>query len=98
MGFIQVIEFRTSKIDEMREVGKEWEAAAGGDVKARRRVLCADRENPGHYFNIVFFDTYESAMENSRLPATHEFSQRMMALGDGKPTFHNLDVVEDVDL
>ena len=98
MGFIQVIEFRTSKIDEMREVGKEWETAAGGDVKARRRVLCADRENPGHNFNIEFFDTYESAMENSRLPATHEFSQRMMALGDGKPTFHNLDVVEDVDL
>ena len=43
MSFIQVIEFRTTKVDEMREVGKQWETAAGGDVKARRRVLCADR-------------------------------------------------------
>ena len=34
-------------------------------------------------------------MENSKLPLTQEFSQRMMALADGPPTFHNLDVVED---
>jgi hypothetical protein len=96
MGFVQVIEFRTSKLDEMRKVGDEWEAAAGGDSKARRRVMCEDRENPGRYFNIVFFDSYESAMENSKLPVTQEFSQRMMALSNGPPTFYNLDVIEDV--
>ncbi len=35
MGFVQIIEFRTSKVDEVRKVGDEWEAAAGAD---RRRV------------------------------------------------------------
>lgn len=98
MSFIQVIEFKTSKVDEMRKLGDEWEAAAGGDVQARRRVLCEDRDNPGSYFNIVFFDSFEAAMANSELPATQEFSQRMLALGDGPPTFHNLDVVEDIEL
>jgi hypothetical protein len=44
---------------------------------------------------IVFFDSYESAMENSNLPETNEFSQKMMELLDGPPTFYNLDVVED---
>jgi len=95
MAFVQIIEFKTSKIDEIREVGDAWEAAAGGDSKARRRVMCEDRDNPGRYFNIVFFDSYEDAMANSDLPVTQEFSQKMMALGDGPPTFYNLDVAED---
>ena len=97
MGFVQIIEFRTSKIDEMRKLGEEWEAKAAADGTARRRVMCEDRDNPGRYFNIVFFDSFESAMENSKLPITQEFSQRMMALGDGPPTFYNLDVIEDVE-
>jgi hypothetical protein len=96
MGFVQVIGFSTSKLDEMRKLGEEWEAAAGSESKARRRVMCEDRDNPGRYFNIVFFDSYDAAMENSNLPVTQEFSQRMMALGDGPPTFYNLNVIEDI--
>jgi hypothetical protein len=95
MGFVQIIEFRTSKLDEMQKVGNEWEAAAAGDTKARRRVMCADKDNPGRYFNIVFFDSYDEAMQNSNLPVTQEYSQKLMALADGAPTFYNLDVVED---
>ncbi len=95
MAFVQIIEFRTSKADEMQKVGDEWEAAAGGDATVGRRVMCQDRDVPGRYFNIVFFDSYEAAMENSNLPVTQEFSQKMMALGDGPPTFYNLDVVQE---
>jgi hypothetical protein len=95
-GFVQIIEFRTSKLEEMQKVGDEWEAAAASTSTARRRVLCADRDNAGRYFNIVFFDSYEEAMQNSDLPVTQEFSQRLMSLADGPPTFYNLDVVQDV--
>lgn len=95
MGFVQIIEFKTSKIDDMRKIGEEWETAAAADSKARRRVMCEDRDNPGRYVNIVFFDSHEEAMENSNLPVTQEYSQKMMALADGPPTFYNLDVVED---
>ena len=95
MGFVQIIEFRTSKPDEMRKVGDEWEQQAGDESTSRRRMLTQDRDNPGRYLNIVFFDSYESAMENSNLPETNEFAQKMMELVDGPPTFHNLDVVED---
>jgi hypothetical protein len=98
MAFVQIIEFRTSKPDEMQKVADEWEAAAGGEGTARRRVLCQDRDQPGKYVNIVWFDSYESAMENSGLPMTQEFSARMMELAEGPPTFHNLDVVEDRSL
>jgi hypothetical protein len=97
MGFIQIIEFRTSKPDEMRKVADEWEQKAAGQSTARRRVLTQDRDNPGRYLNVVFFDSYESAMENSNNPVTQEFATQMMALADGPPTFYNLDVIEDVE-
>ena len=96
MAFVQIIDFKTSKLDEMQKVGEEWEAAIGADSKTTRRLMCADRDNPGRYLNIVFFESYEDAMENSNHPVTAEFSQKMMALGDGEPTFVNLDVIDDV--
>jgi hypothetical protein len=95
MAFVQIIEFQTSKMEEVVALGNEWERAAADGRKARRRVLCEDRDNAGRYCNIVFFDSYEDAMANSNLPATQEFSKRMMALADGPPTFHNLNVIED---
>jgi hypothetical protein len=98
MAFVQIIDFRTSKAEEMKKLAEEWEQASSGKRLARRRVLCEDRDNPGRFFNIVFFDSYEEAMQNSQLPETSEFSQKMMALGDGPPTFHNLDVVEDREI
>jgi hypothetical protein len=95
MGFVQIIEFRTSQPDRMRALGDEWEQATEGKRKTRRRVIAEDRENPGRYFNIVFFDSYEDAMENSALPETDALAQKMMPLGEGPPTFYNLDVIED---
>jgi hypothetical protein len=92
---VQIIQFNTSKIDEMRKVGDEWEAAAGDSRTAQRVVMCQDRDNAGQYFTLAFFDSYDAAMENSNLPATQEFSQRMMGFADGPPTFYNLDVLDD---
>lgn len=95
MAFVQIIEFRTAKVDEMRAVGDEWEKVTEGKRKAGRRLLCQDRDNPGRYFNVVFFDSYEEAMENSALAETDSFSKKMMGFADRAPTFYNLDVVED---
>jgi len=36
----------------------------------RRELLARDHSDPGRYFAIAFFDSYESAMENSDLPET----------------------------
>jgi hypothetical protein len=95
MAFVQIIQFHTSKIDEMRALGTEWRDRTEGERTARRIVVCADRDNPDQYLNIVFFDSYEEAMENSNNPSTQELSGKMMELGDGPPTFYNLDVLEE---
>jgi hypothetical protein len=95
MAFVQIIEFRTSNLDAMEEVGSRWEEATADKRTARRRILCQDRKEPNRYFNVVFFDSYESAMENSSLPQTQRFSQEMMSFADGAPTFYDLDVIDD---
>jgi len=95
MAFVQIIEFHTSQPDQMRNVEEEWEKATEGKRRTARRVLCQDRDNPGRYFNIVFFDSYEEAMQNSSLPETDAFSKKMMGFAEGQPAFYNLDVEED---
>ena len=44
---------------------------------------------------VVFFDSYESAMENSNLPETAEFADKQMQLLCGPPTFYDLDVIQE---
>lgn len=94
MGFVQIIEFKTSKIDEMRNAGKEFEAATQGKRTATRMTLCEDRDRPGTYVQMVEFPSYEEAMKNSEMPETQEIAKKMQSLADGPPTFRNLDVVE----
>jgi len=94
-GFVQVIEFDTTRIDELKTLGDKFVAERATEPgSAIRGVLTADRERPGHYLNIVEFASYEEAMENSDRPETREFAERMAELCDGPPTFHNLDVVQ----
>jgi quinol monooxygenase YgiN len=95
MAFVQIIEFNSADIDSVRKLDEEWEQATEGKRTARRALVARDRNHPGRYFTIVFFDSYESAMENSRLPETQAFADRLGALTDGPATFHDLDIIDD---
>jgi hypothetical protein len=96
MTFVQVIEFQGSA-DEVIKKGDEYEARMAGSSTARRVLLLEDRDRPGTLVQLVWFDSYESAMENSNNPATQEFAADMMA-SFGEATFRNLEVREDRDL
>ena len=93
MKFVQLIEFSSSRIDELRELGREAPGTSTGDATG---MVCADRDNPGRYVIIVQFPSYEEAMENSQRPETSEFAARMSELMDGPPTYRNLDVREEL--
>lgn len=96
-GFVQIIEFTTSRPDEVKALGDEYRAerlASGDRVPVIRGTIASDRDRPNTYLNIVEFASYDDAMANSSNPATQAFSQKMMALCDGPPRFYNLDVVE----
>ena len=98
MAFIQLIEYTTSKPEEVAAVYAEWERASEGNRTARRVITTTDRNDPTRWREIVFFDSYESAMENSQLPQTQEYARKLTALMDGEPTFRDLDVTEDREL
>ncbi len=97
MAFIQIIDFHTSKLDEVKALEHEWEAATEGKRTTKRRITCQDRDDASRVLQIVVFDSYESAMANSDLAETTEFAGRMMALADGQATFVNLDVIADAE-
>jgi hypothetical protein len=94
-SFIQIMQLQTSKIDEIRAAVDEWQKATEGRRTVGRSAVCQDRDNPGHYAVVVFFDSYEDAMKNSALPETDALSKKTMALSDGPPTFVNLDIIEE---
>jgi quinol monooxygenase YgiN len=95
MEFIQIIEARTSDVEPILALDAEWEKATEGKRTARRSIVTTDRNDPERHLIIVFFDSYESAMENSALPETQEFAAKWGTLVAGTPTFHDLDVVAD---
>jgi quinol monooxygenase YgiN len=95
MSFIQIIEVTSSKIDEMRALDEQWEKATEGKRTARRSILTRDRNDPNQVRIIVFFDSYDSAMENSSLPETQEFAAKWADLAEGSPRFFDLEVIDD---
>ena len=94
-AFIQITQLQTSKIDEIRAAVDEWQKATEGKRTVERSALCQDRDNPGHYAVVVFFDSYEDAMKNSALPETDALSKKVTALSEGPPTFVNLNIIEE---
>ncbi|MET3810643.1 hypothetical protein [Arthrobacter sp. UYEF3] len=90
--FVQIIEYQSSRADEIEALGRPSRTEGDTAPTFRRIVAAADRDRPGTYFTIVEFDSYESAMENSRRPETADFAAQMAALCDSPPVFRNLDV------
>ena len=97
MAFIQIVEFTTDNIDAVRQIDQKWQAATEGKRTARRQIITRDRNQPNRYRAFIFFDSYESAMENSGLAETQEFSGQYAAATDSV-AFHDLDVIADEKL
>lgn len=93
MSFLQVITFATDRFDEFVALEHEWsEGTAGRRTNVGAQVF-ADRDRPGHYVALDWFDSYESAMVNSQLPATDAFARQASELATEGPEFRNLEPV-----
>ena len=99
-GFVQIIEYRTKEPEAvaalMEDFRKTREAEGDGPAPVRS-ITCADRDDPGRYFSVIEFASYDEAMENSQRADTTDFSAKMMALCDGPGTFYNLDLVDTIE-
>jgi len=95
--FVQIIEYQTSRFDEVIALGRERQRNDRESL-ARRVTVTADRDRPGTYLTIVEFDSAESAAENSKRPETEQFAEQMGKLTDGPPKFYNLDVEDTFNM
>ncbi|MFJ9813942.1 ester cyclase [Streptomyces sp. NPDC101151] len=98
MTFVQLIDCKTSRLDEMNRLLDQWVEQTRGTRTATHAVVGKDRSDATHVIEIVEFPSYEEAMRNSNLPATDRIYREMIALCDEMPTFTDLDVVRDEPL
>jgi hypothetical protein len=95
MPFIQIIEYKTSRIDELNAALDAWLEKTKGKRAATRGTQTRDRDAANIYMQIVEFPSYEDAMANSKLPETSEFAAQLASFCNGPPTFRNLDVIRE---
>lgn len=98
MTFVQLIDCRTGRFDEMNRLMDSWVEQTRGKRTATHAVVGKDRSDASHFIEIVEFPSYEEAMRNSGLPETDRIFREMVALCDSMPTFTDLDVVRDEQL
>ena len=98
MTFVQLIDCRTSRFDEMDRLMDTWVEQTKGKRTATHAVVGKDRSDASHFIEIVEFPSYEEAMRNSNLPETDRIFREMVALCEEMPTFTDLDVVRDEQL
>jgi quinol monooxygenase YgiN len=91
-GFVQIVQYKTSKFDEVQKLADNFRDQTAGRRTVTRVMVGRDRDNTGQFMTIAEFPSYEEAMKNNDLPETQEFSAAMMKLADGPPTFYNLDL------
>ncbi|HEX3620957.1 MAG TPA: hypothetical protein VHT97_01440 [Acidimicrobiales bacterium] len=97
MPFIQLIEYTTSRWDEMQALVMQYQKDTAGKRTNVRSTVCVDRDTPHRYVVVVEFPSYEAAMENSNLPETAALAEAMMPLCDAPPVFRNLNVAGVLD-
>src|SRR4051794_14015200 len=95
MTFIQMVEFSTSRIDELNAFFDGWITRTEGQRIPHRALLQADRDAGNRYVLTVEFVSHEQGMLNSARPQTAEFAAFLNEIADGPLGFCNLDVLRD---
>lgn len=91
-SFVQLIELRTGRIDDVNTLVDQWAQAIGDARTARWTIQTTDRDRPDTHLAIVEFPSHRAAMANSDHPVTADFATKLAKLCDQEPTFRNLDV------
>jgi quinol monooxygenase YgiN len=95
MEFVQIVDFETDRIDELRSLMKQFETDMPmSESTVVRSTFTSDRDHPNHFLALVEFRNYDEAMRNSRDARTGRWAEQMSALCTSEPKFINLDVLD----
>ena len=98
MKFVQIIEFKTSRIEDFHANLDAWIAKTEGNRIPHIAFLSRDRDADNGYLLMVEFASYDIGIENSNRPETSEFAAALAKISDQPLTFRNLDVIREENL
>jgi hypothetical protein len=98
MKFRQIIEFRTSRIDDFNAYLDVWITRSEGRRIPHQAVVSKDRDAEDLYLLTVEFSSHAVGMENSGRPETGEFAAFLSSIAEGSLGFRNLDVLRSEHL
>ncbi len=90
--FIQVIQGKCSREDELRAMAESWREELGGGAVGWLGGTYGFTDD-GDFIGVVRFESREAAMANSARPEQAAWAEKMMALMDGPVEFHDCDDV-----
>ncbi|HET7432594.1 MAG TPA: hypothetical protein VFJ89_13890 [Nocardioides sp.] len=90
--FIQVIQGKCTRQDELRAMAEGWREELGGGAVGWLGGTYGFTDDD-HFIGVVRFDSRESAVANSRRPEQGAWAERMRAVMDGPVEFHDCDDV-----
>ena len=93
MRFIQIMDYETTRGDEIDAWMKEVSESGQEMPNIIRLAHTRDHDNPNHYVDIIEFTNYDDAMRNSAQPETDAMARDLAALCTSGPTYANLDVM-----
>ena len=90
--FIQVIEGKSSRQDELRALADSWREEGGADTAGWLGGTYGVTDDD-EFIGVIRFASRDAAMANSARPETSAFAEKMAALMDGPVQFHDCDDV-----
>lgn len=97
MPYMQLVEFDTQRgTQEVKGALDTWLNETKGQRALQMAVVASDHDRPNHYWELLEFPSRQEAEMASGMPETKAAYNRWSGLLDGEPTFHNLDIIEQV--
>ncbi len=90
--FIQIIQGKCTRQDELRAMAERWKAEIGPTAKGWLGGTYGYTDDD-MFVGVVRFESREAAMANSQRPEQTAWAEQMMALMDGPVEFHDCDDV-----
>ncbi len=90
--FIQIIQGRCTRQDELRAMAETWPEQLGPGAQGWLGGTYGFTDDD-QFVGVVRFESREAAMANSARPEQGEWAEQMMALMDGPVEFHDCDDV-----